>query len=120
MTEEQKIMASIFDPSLIEHLDPLTPLDYPYDSWDALIADFSPDSRNRNLGLFPVRLEIIPEPHRTAVDDARTVDERNEVEESLNELLPSHLFITVVEAPDGHGEAKVLIGYTTDERLPSK
>jgi hypothetical protein len=110
MTEAEKIMASVFDPTLIAHLDPLTPLDDPESMEEILTQHLSMVYR---FG-FPVPLSVIPEPIHTRVEDARTQAELDacaiEIEQHYG--LPSYvppLCINITFPPDGQGEPHIAL-----------
>lgn len=110
MSKAEKIMASIFDPTLTKDLDPLTPLDDP-ESMEEILT--------KHLGMvhqfgFPVPLAVLPEPIRSNVEDARTQAELDQcgIELEQHYSLPSYdppLCINIVFPPDGQGEPHITL-----------
>jgi hypothetical protein len=110
MTKAEKIMASVFDPSLIQELDPLTPLDDP-ESMEEILTEYL--KMAYQFG-FPVPLAALPEPIRSNIEDARTQAELDQcgIEIEQRYKLPSYqppLCINIVFPPDGQGEPHITL-----------
>jgi hypothetical protein len=110
MSKAEKILASLFDPSLTADMDPLTPLDDP-ESMEEILTEHMGFARD--LG-FSVPLSVVPEPFRTEIEDARSQEELDEASDALNAhyKLSSYdppMCFVVTPSPDGRGEPHITL-----------